>query len=100
MCYPLSYYWGFVPSIVLKKSNWGVSLQGIKGFRTWLLDNIPEAVTEINNNLDTHEFDHVLVDMNQLLHKSLRKASNEDHGLIILLKELDKCLQLASPRRS
>lgn len=46
------------------------------------------------------EFDHVLIDMNQLLHISLRRSRSEGHALTILMKELDACCALATPRIS
>ena len=48
-----------------------------------------------------HEtFDHVLIDMNQLLHVCLRKSRTEGHALILLMKELDECCRLATPTQS
>jgi hypothetical protein len=48
----------------------------------------------------TETFDHVLIDMNQLLHITLRRSKSDDHALILLLKELDKCLSIAKPTKS
>jgi hypothetical protein len=48
----------------------------------------------------TASFDHVLIDINQLLHITLRRSKSDDHALVLLLKELDKCLTIAKPQKS
>jgi len=48
----------------------------------------------------TASFDHVLIDINQLLHITLRRSKSDDHALVLLLKELDKCLSIAKPLKS
>lgn len=60
----------------------------------------PSAVKNITPDYHTDSFDHVLIDINQLLHISLRRAKNEDHALVLTLKEVDKCLAQAQPKRS
>jgi len=45
-------------------------------------------------------FDHVLVDVNQLLHTSLRRARSEDHSLLLVVRELDRCLEQCRPIKS
>jgi len=92
---------------------------GIKGFRGWFESTFPDSMTPINTSpsnhlkvkqeqnkkknqpvLDSETFDHVLIDVNQLLHVSLRRARNEGHALTMVIKELDKCLHLAKPTKS
>eukprot|EP00957_Ditylum_brightwellii_P145140 11054740-Ditylum_brightwellii.AAC.1 len=90
---------------------------GIKGFRAWFESQFPEAMTTVtrakkkssssskNSNNDnigesTEMFEHVLIDVNQLLHVSLRRSRSEGHALTLLIKELDKCTDLARPTRS
>lgn len=46
------------------------------------------------------KFDHVLIDMNQLLHICLRKSRSEGHALTLLMKELDECCRMATPTKS
>jgi hypothetical protein len=45
-------------------------------------------------------FDHVLVDMNQILHGILRRARGEDHAIKLLMYELDQVLVLTNPTQS
>ncbi|CAB9505954.1 5'-3' exoribonuclease 2 [Seminavis robusta] len=45
-------------------------------------------------------FDHVLIDMNQLLHVCLRKSKSDGHALTLLMKELDECCRMATPTKS
>jgi hypothetical protein len=73
---------------------------GIKGFRSWFESQFPDAILAMPRNEAHEEFDHVLIDMNQLLHVSLRRARSEGHALTILMKELDACCALASPKIS
>ena len=96
-------------------------LNGIKGFRSWFESTFPNAMTPIvtefytpispkknsksqkfknDNTYHTDTFEHVLIDVNQLLHVALRRARNEGHALTMVLKELDKCLDLAQPTKS
>jgi 5'-3' exoribonuclease 2 len=49
---------------------------------------------------DSDRFDHVLVDMNPLLHICLRKSRSDGHALTMLLKELDSILQQIRPTQS
>ncbi|KAL9181160.1 hypothetical protein ACHAXT_009965 [Thalassiosira profunda] len=100
-------------------------LLGIKGFRSWFEGAFPSAVTTIspddrNGRNEAEEFDHVLIDANQFLHSSLRKAHNRrvatghtageqeeiddeliDHCLLLFLRELKRITSTtAIPRRS
>ena len=56
----------------------------------------PDATTTSKQQ----DFDHVLIDMNQLLHICVRKSRTDGHALILLMKELDAVLQLATPTTS
>jgi hypothetical protein len=47
----------------------------------------------------SEKFHHVLIDMNQLLHITLRRARSDEHALTLLIKELDKYMEIASPTR-
>ena len=75
-------------------------LMGIKGFRSWLESQFPESVIGMRQDGSSETFDHVLIDMNQLLHVSIRKSRSDGHSLIVLMKELDACLQFATPTKS
>lgn len=101
-----------LPTNIPRKRTSTTQLNGIKGFRGWFESTFPNAMTPIttaapnrsgpNSDKPTHTdtFDHVLIDVNQLLHVALRRARNEGHALTMVLKELDKCIQLAQPTQS
>jgi len=85
------------------KIKTATSLNGIKGFRSWFESTFPNAMTELDSSTNdniSQEFDHVLIDMNQLLHVSLRRARNEDHGLALMIKKLDSYIKLCKPTKS
>jgi hypothetical protein len=73
---------------------------GIKGFRSWLESQFPDSIVDMPKERAIETFDHVLIDMNQLLHIVLRKSRSDGHGLSLLMKELDSCLRLATPTKS
>lgn len=76
------------------------TLYGIKGFRAWFESQFPDAITGIPSNGSQEFFDHVLIDINQLLHVAVRRSSSDDHALAILMKELNACIELATPTKS
>ena len=97
-------------------------LYGIKGFRSWFESAFPSAVTTIHPEHPTSSasadtlskskyqpetFDHVLIDANQILHTTLRKAYNRktknssteqsnldndiiEFSLLLFLKEINR----------
>lgn len=73
---------------------------GIKGFRSWFESQFPDAISGIPLGTAREDFDHVLIDMNQLLHIVLRKSRSEGHCFTMLMQELDACVALATPRQS
>ena len=84
-------------------------LMGIKGFRAWFESQFPEAVVPLthynaasknNKKKDVDCFDHVLMDVNQLLHVVMRRAKSEGHALTLLIKELDHHCTIAQPKKS
>ena len=46
------------------------------------------------------KFDHVLIDLNQILHVVMRKSRNHEHGLALLMLELDACIEMATPTQT
>ena len=52
----------------------------------------------VSSSHDT--FHHVMIDVNQLLHVTLRRSRSEGHALTLLIQELDKCTDIAIPTRS
>jgi hypothetical protein len=88
-------------SPVTSHSSSSTSLNGIKGFRGWFESQFPSAIVAIPNDGSRHEtFDHVLIDMNQILHIVLRKSRSDGHALTLLMKELDSVVQMATPTQS
>lgn len=80
-------------------------LQGIRGFRSWFESQFPNAMNTIDHsrnskNSASDTFDHVLIDMNQLLHITLRRSRTEGHALTLMIQELDQCMEVASPAKS
>jgi 5'-3' exonuclease len=101
--------WSFAAFPTVSKT----ALSGIRGFRAWFETQFPDAITTIdlddyhNNNKSKKnarqtcdEFDHVLVDVNQLLHRCVRKSKSDGHALVLLIKELDSIVELANPKKS
>lgn len=76
------------------------ALMGIKGFRSWFESQFPSAILGMVAEDSNDVFDHVLVDMNQLLHICVRKSRSDGHGLTLLMKELDAVVALATPTQS
>jgi hypothetical protein len=78
------------------------AIMGIKGFRSWFESQFPRAITGMSKDgsLAHEEFDHVLIDMNQILHQVLRKSRSDGHCFTLLMKELDACIALATPTQS
>jgi hypothetical protein len=75
-------------------------LSGIKGFRGWYESQFPSAIVGFDKRGSHENFDHVLIDVNQILHTTLRKSQSENHGLVLLIKELDACVNMATPTKS
>ena len=83
------------------------SLFGIKGFRAWFETQFPDAIVNINPNKNkksnheaTDSFDHVLVDMNQIIHVILRRSRNDEHAVRMLMSEMDRLLEMVTPIQS
>lgn len=90
------------------------ALYGIRGFRKWFEQQFPSAITYLPNlgyedenkrtettSSNSHDsFDHVVIDMNQMLHTTMRRARSEGHALTILLREIDYCVKMTSPKKS
>lgn len=76
------------------------TLFGIKGFRQWFEQQFPSAVKSINVAKYHDTFDHVLVDMNQILHVVMRRTRTEEQGVKLLMYELDVLIQRVKPTQS
>jgi hypothetical protein len=78
------------------------TLMGIKGFRSWFESTFPNAMmAPLIPSQGAHDtFDHVLIDMNQILHVVLRKSRSDGHALTLLMKELDAICSMATPTQS
>lgn len=76
------------------------SLNGIKGFRAWFENQFPDATIELNSETSQEYFDHVLIDMNQVLHVIMRRSRSKEHAIRLLMSELDRMIRLTTPTRS
>lgn len=83
-----------------KSCSSSTRLFGIKGFRAWFESQFPDAITAIPKYESKEVFDHVLIDINQLLHVAVRRSTSDDHALAITMRELNACIDLATPRKS
>jgi XRN 5'-3' exonuclease N-terminus len=70
---------------------------GVRGFRGWFESQFPKSVYEIPKATSNESFDHVLVDVNALLHICLRRSRSDGHALMLFIKELDAIVQYATP---
>lgn len=75
-------------------------LHGISGFRSWFETQFPESVVAINADSSEETFDHVLLDMNHVIHIVMRRSRSEEHAIRMLLSELDGLLRMAVPTKS
>lgn len=73
---------------------------GIAGFQRWFLETFPSTATTITDETLPESFDHVLFDLNQLIHLAARVAKNRDQFFIRLYRWLDKVLRLCVPKES
>lgn len=76
------------------------SLFGIKGFRAWFQSQFPNAVRNVDVSQHQDTFDHVLIDMNQILHVILRRSKNTEQATKLLMVELDTLIQRCQPVHS
>lgn len=73
---------------------------GISGFRSWFETQFPDSVVPINADASRDTFDHVLLDMNHVIHIIMRRSRGEDHVIRMLMSELDRILKMAVPTKS
>uniref|UniRef100_A0A7S4EEN9 Xrn1 N-terminal domain-containing protein n=1 Tax=Pseudo-nitzschia australis TaxID=44445 RepID=A0A7S4EEN9_9STRA len=76
------------------------TLFGIKGFRAWFQDQFPNAIRNVDVSQHTDRFDHVLIDMNQILHVILRRSRNTEQATKLLMVELDILIERCNPTHS
>ena len=99
--YPLHRTRTTCPSTSISPSiSTSTSLNGVRGFRAWFEKQFPEATGTVDVSEKQDTFDHVLVDMNQILHVVLRKARSEGHAHKLLMMELDDLVRSARPKHS
>lgn len=82
-----------------KRSSTTTKLCGIKGLRAWFEDTYPDSIARIDTT-SQDSFDHVLVDMNQVLHIVMRRSRSREQALPILMAELDRLIEVARPIKS
>ena len=73
---------------------------GIAGFQRWFFDTFPDACTPVTSDGAAEHYDHVLFDVNQLLHVAARRARDEDHFIVRLYFWLDRVLAWFPPDKS
>lgn len=76
------------------------ALSGIRGFRAWFSSNFESAYRTVDSAETADDFDHVLVDCNQILHQVHRSAANETVAFMKMFREIDGLLRFARPGRS
>jgi hypothetical protein len=57
-------------------------------------------MVDVDARSSSEHFDHVLLDMNQILHVVMRRSRNEDHAIRLLMSELDRILEVVTPNQS
>ena len=90
-------------------SSSSTALSGIAGLRAWYKSAFPSAVVELvrprkigsRDDYSRDYFDHVLIDMNSVLHICLRRNRNNfEKSLLSTLSVLDEQLSVTRPRKS
>jgi len=66
----------------------------------WFLQTFPQSASVIKGNAEPIYKDHVMVDMNQLIHLAARKAKDEEHLFVKIFSSLDKLFKVFTPIRS
>ncbi len=89
-----------IPYISNPTSKSSTAIFGIKGFRAWFEDQFPNAVSNVDVDQHPDTFDHVLIDMNQILHTVLRRSRNNEQAIKFLMVELDTLVQRCRPSQS
>ncbi|CAM9209236.1 unnamed protein product, partial [Laminaria digitata] len=72
---------------------------GIAGFHKWFSGAFPTAVIDAYPK-QQELYDHVCIDMNQVLHVALRKARDEDHAMRRIFRDVNHTLRRCAPRQS
>ncbi|CAM9734679.1 unnamed protein product [Hapterophycus canaliculatus] len=73
---------------------------GINGFHKWFVSTFPTAVSDASHARQQQGFDHVCIDMNQILHVAMRKARDEDHAIRRIFRDVNLTLKRCPPRKS
>ena len=74
---------------------------GIDGYTKFMLSTFPTCFTKVPKHSQIpRRVDRLYVDCNELLHKSARKARNEDELFGRLMGELDALMEMTRPRVS
>jgi len=89
-----------IPPFRTVVSSTTTTLFGIKGFRSWFQDQFPNTVRHIDVDKYNDKFDHVLIDMNQILHVILRRSRNQEQATKLLMFELDVLVSRCNPTHS
>ena len=71
---------------------------GIKGLNTWIHASFPGVMRPVDGRGAT--YDHVLFDLNGIVHQACRRCPKEKEVLRTIIRELDELLRLFPARRT
>ena len=72
---------------------------GIKGLNVWIHSTFPGVMCTVNTRGST-PYDHVLFDLNGIVHQACRRKGNEKDVLKSVVSDLDALLRLFPARRT
>lgn len=72
---------------------------GIPGFTRWILSTFPQIV-RVQTTSQSQLYDHVAIDVNQILHVAARKSSDRYSLIAAVFRELDAIFRSCVPKRS
>ena len=71
---------------------------GVKGLNTWITANFANVMQQLDGRSQTQSYDHVLVDLNGVVHAACRRRKKEQDVIRAVFQELDLVVRLFSPR--
>jgi 5'-3' exonuclease len=77
----------------------GAGAMGIKGLNVWIHSTFPGVMCTVNTRGST-PYDHVLFDLNGIVHQACRRKGNEKDVLKSVVSDLDALLRLFPARRT
>ena len=71
---------------------------GVKGLNTWITANFANVMQQLDGRSQTQSYDHVLVDLNGVVHAACRRRKKEQDVIRAVFQEVDLVVRLFSPR--